>query len=142
MMPQHLIVLKPMYVEAILSGNKTMECRLARRAIVPFHRVEVGDILWLKVSLGPVLARTTVREVFYYDGLTPGKIKELRERFDSEICGTEKYWADRADCRYATLIRLGSIQRIVPFIPGFTMAGPWLVLRGRKEAVFSGIEIN
>lgn len=119
-----------------------MECRLARRAMVPFRSVEVDDLLWLKVSQGPVLARTRVRAVIYYEGLTPGKIRDLRERFDSEIRGTEDFWMDRMDCRYATLIRLGSIQRIEPFDPGFAMAGPWLVLQGRKEAVFSGVRLE
>jgi hypothetical protein len=141
-MPQHLIVLKPKYLDAILAGDKTMECRLTRRAGVPYGAVEVGDILWLKVSLGPVLARAVAREIFYYDHLTPMKISELRQRFDSEICGTEDYWKDRADCRYATLVRLGAIHAIEPFRPDFAIAGPWLILKGKKEAIFSTIKTN
>jgi ASC-1-like (ASCH) protein len=130
---QHLIVLKPIYLDAVLRGEKTMECRLARRAAVPYRAVESGDVLWLKASLGRVLAWANVKEVLYFENLTPAKINDLRDRFNREILGSDDFWVSRRDCRYATMIRFGQIKTIEPFEPGFTLAGPWLVLRGRKE---------
>ena len=138
-MSQHLIVLKPNYLNAVLTGDKTIECRLARRPIPPYHAVQIGDILWLKVSLGPVLARAVVSDVFYHDSLTPAKIKDLRRRFNSGILGTDDYWTDRMDCRYATLICMEAVTPIEPLCPNFKLAGPWLVLKGKKESVFSSI---
>jgi hypothetical protein len=131
-MAEHLAVLKAGYLDAILTGAKTVESRLARVRTPPYHAVEPGDVIWFKVSRGPVLARATAGTVRYFDDLTPARIKKLKSRYGRDIMGTDEFWAGRLDCRYATLIWLEDVHPVEPFLPKFRLAGPWLVLKGRK----------
>ena len=69
---EHLVILKPRFLEHILSGKKKIECRLSRRRTVPFEAVRAGDLLWLKRVSGPIVAQTTARRVWSFE-LTSAK---------------------------------------------------------------------
>ena len=52
----HLAILKRAYLNLILAGEKTIECRLTRMAKPPFGVVKKGQRIYLKESSGPVRA--------------------------------------------------------------------------------------
>ena len=55
-MSHHLVVVKSQYLQKILKGSKTVECRLTKYRQPPFAAVKVGDHLWFKLAGGPVVA--------------------------------------------------------------------------------------
>jgi ASC-1-like (ASCH) protein len=129
---EHLAVLKEPYLNAVITGAKTVECRLSRISSPPFHAVSVGDVIWFKMSRGPVMARAFAEIVEYYDHLTPAKIKKIRSLHQREISGSDEFWDCRLDCRYGSLIWIKDVQPVQPFLPKFRLAGPWLILKGNK----------
>lgn len=128
---EHLAVLKENYLKAVITGAKTVECRLSRTRMIPFQAVGEGDVIWFKMARGPVMARAIADKVEYFDDLSPAKIKMIRSLHQQEILGTNEFWECRMDCRYGSLIWLKEVKSIQPFVPVFRLAGPWLILRGK-----------
>ena len=137
-MAEHLAVLKSRYLKLVISGEKTIECRFGRMRSIPFSVVGVGDTIWFKESRGLVHCSASAGEVRFFENLTPAKIMEIKSQFNGEIQGDDNFWADRINCRYATLIWLEKVHQITPIEPKFRLAGPWLVLKGAKR--LSGLE--
>lgn len=129
MVREHLAVLKKPYLSAILDGRKTVELRLTRIAAPPFGAIESGDRIWLKQSAGPIVARAGAGHVTFLDRLTPDRIRQLRESCQGHVLATDEFWRSRADCRYATLIRLCEVTAVEPFKPKLLVRTPWLVLK-------------
>ena len=79
----HLAILKKPYLDMILDGRKQIESRFSKVRGPAFGRVFVGDRLFLKVSSGPVCATAKVAAVENFDGLTPQRMVEIREKYNS-----------------------------------------------------------
>jgi phage terminase large subunit-like protein len=77
-------------------------------------RIGVGDKLFLKVSSGPVCARGTVKRVLEFENLSPGKMRQLRRKYNGLILGSDEYWAEKRDSRYGVLVWLEGVERIEP----------------------------
>ena len=69
MAKSHLVILKKPYLEAILSGRKTIESRFTKTKRPPFGQIEAGDRLFLKLSSGPVCG-TAVQRIRYAENET------------------------------------------------------------------------
>jgi len=117
----HLVILKKPYLEAILSGDKTVESRLTKTKRPYFGRVLPGDKLFLKQSGGPVCAMAKVAAVKSFENLTPGKITEIKQRYNHLIKGGEEYWQSsgplaesKADCKFGVLVWLKDVEPIEP----------------------------
>lgn len=114
MAKSHLVILKKPYLEAILSGRKTIESRFTKTKCPPFGQIEAGDRLFLKLSSGPVCGRAAVAKVKSFADLTPTKIFELKKRFNHAICGSDQIWQNKLDCRYGLLIWLKGVGSVEP----------------------------
>jgi predicted transcriptional regulator len=110
----HLVILKKFYLDKILDGSKKVELRLTKTAVPPFGCAAVGDILFLKVSSGPVYAVAQVAAVKQFKGLTPAKITQLKAQYNHLICGAESYWQFKSDCPFAVLLWLKNVRSIKP----------------------------
>ncbi len=111
----HIAILKRRYLNLILDGRKTLECRLTRIACPPFRGIEPGEIIRLKESSGPVRAQALVEKVLFFQKLTPRQIEQIRNNYNGEILAPEEFWQDRLDCRYGSLIWLDKVQKITPY---------------------------
>jgi len=129
----HLAILKMPYLQAILTGSKTIESRLTKTKRAPFGCVGIGDTLFLKASSGPVLATTTVAKVEYCQNLTPGRIGKLREKYNDLIRGSDVYWQQKSDCKYATLIWMAEIKKIEPVRISKNDWRAWVVLEQDRD---------
>ncbi len=131
-MAHHLVILKSTYLQHILQGRKTTECRLSRTRRPPFGLVDVGDTLWLKRSGGPVLAKAEVRQVEYIHPLGPNRLMELRSRYHHAIRADPDFFNnDRAaQARFATLIQLSKVREIEPISFGKSDRNAWVLLSG------------
>ncbi len=126
----HLVILHKIYLDRILRGRKTLECRLSRTRRPPFGAVSPGDTLWLKQSGGPVVATATVRRVTFIHPLQEADLANLRTRYADALQAHASFYTERQDARFATLIRLSRVRRIPPFDVQKSNRNGWVVLAG------------
>jgi len=127
-MRRHLAIIKREYLDLILRGEKTLECRLSRIACAPYERISVGEEVLLKESSGPVRGRAQVEQVEFFQGLTPEIIGQIRRQYHHEIKAEPEFWYVRRDCKYGSLIRLGRIEKIRPYRIKRSGLQAWVVL--------------
>ena len=110
----HLVILKKPYLDAILDGRKHVESRINKTKQHAFGRVLTGDILFLKLSSGPVCGMATVEAVKNFENLTPKQITEINEQYNGYIQGSDEYWHSKADCKFGFLVWLKDVRVIEP----------------------------
>ena len=129
----HLATLKRPYIEAILSGCKTVESRFMRTRRDPFGRIRAGDRLFLKVSSGPVCPAADVKRVLEFENLSPGRMRRIKAKYNSLILGSEQYWLERRESRYGVLLWLGGVKCIKPMRISKKDWRAWVVLEAGKD---------
>lgn len=138
-MPLHLAILKQPYIDLILAGRKTVECRLTRNACAPFGRVGPGETILIKQSSGPIMALARAARVLSRQNLTHADVERLQRRYNDRICATSQFWQDRRNARYATLVWLEEVRTVPPFPYPRKGRQAWLVLgdddRQRQPAI-------
>ena len=108
----HVAVLLKPYLDLVLAGDKTVECRMTRQARAPYQMIEPGERIYLKQSAGPYRAAAVAEHVLFESDLTPKRLDEIRRDYNSLICGSDEHWQQKKDSRFATLIWLGDVQPI------------------------------
>lgn len=129
----HLVVLKRPYLEAILAGRKRIESRFTNMRRFFWGRVQPGDKLFLKESSGPVCAVAIVSAVKKFERLTPSKIAEIREQYDSYIGGGDEYWRSKMNCRFCLLVWLKDVRAIGPVKINKRDWRGWVVLTEKEN---------
>ena len=112
---RHLAILKRHYLDLILSGQKSVECRLTRVACAPFGRIAPGERVLLKQSSGPVRGQAVVEKILFFDDLTPRAVQKIRRGYNNLIQALPEYWESRQDCQYCTLVWLSEVRRVEPY---------------------------
>ncbi len=110
----HLAILKGEYLDAIVSGDKTIESRFTKTRRAPWGTISAGDTVYLKVTSGPVRAIAEVGRVCCYEIPGPGDIEAIRAEFGDAIGGSDEYWLDKRNSRYAVLVWLEKVRPIEP----------------------------
>jgi len=136
----HLVILKKPYLDAILEGRKQIESRFTKTKPPAFGQVSVGDILFLKLSSGPVCATATVIEVKNFKNLTPGQIIEIKQRYNHYIKGSDEYWNSKMGCKFGFLVWLMDIKPIKPVRIRKKDWRAWVVLTEKEN--FGLLKIN
>ena len=108
----HIAVLLKPYLDLVLSGRKTIECRLTMQARDPYERIEAGERIYFKQSSGPYRAAASVDHVLFEDGLTPRRVDAIRRDYNDAICGDKLFWQRKRDSNYCTLIWLRDVMPI------------------------------
>lgn len=129
-MRHHLAILRPRYLELILSGRKTIECRFGRRLIPPHGTVRAKDVIWLKQSSGPIHGVAQAGRVESHERIDAAGLQELRGAHGRAICAEPGFWRTRRYVRYVTLIWLDDIKPLPPFRIAKTDPRAWVVLSG------------
>lgn len=127
-MTHHLVILKKIYLDRIIRGSKTTECRLSRTRRPPFGHVAHGDTLWLKQSGGLVLAKAKVCRVEFFAPLEPSRLAKLKRQFADTLQAEPSFFDNYLNAKYATVIRLGPICRISPLRIAKANRCAWVVL--------------
>lgn len=92
-MRRHVAIIStPFILNALLSGEKTVEARLAESKIAPFGAVGHGDQILLKLTGGLVYGQITVDNVLYYDHLDGEAIGKLRKEYGHDMMVGDEYW--------------------------------------------------
>jgi len=124
----HLVVLRPNYLSLILDGTKTMECRLTRTRKPPYGRIQCGDVLWLKVSSGPVLGTATVGFGFMIHPVGIEGIEWIQTQYGDAICAEDGFYGQRLAADFATLTSLTDVKPIDPLFVRKTDRRAWVIL--------------
>lgn len=103
----HLAIVEPCYLDLILSGEKTIECRLSRTRREPLGSVWAGERIYFKARGGRVGCSAVVTRVDEYLDLSAAGIQRLRERYDALVRGSDEFWRSRLAARYAMFAHLG-----------------------------------
>jgi hypothetical protein len=110
----HLVILRPPYLDMILSGDKTVESRLSRRRHPATTRCLPGDVLYLKRTGGDIEGRATVAAIDAYADLDPGGLRALAEQWAGRVAATEPddwYQRLKQDARHALFLTLTDVER-------------------------------
>ena len=102
----HVAIVDPRYVPLILSGAKTIECRLTRSRVPPFECAEPGERIYFKARSGAFRCAAVIRKAEFIALAGPESVIALRTEHDHAVRGDEDYWRSKADARFASLIHL------------------------------------
>lgn len=123
----HLAVFHKEPLNAILSGKKTIESRFTKVKCLPFGRVVKGDRILLKQSAGPVKGEAIVRNVMYFENLSPKKVLDLFKKYPTILAGKEFIKLKKCS-KYATLIFLKDVKKVTPYRVEKKDRRPWVIL--------------
>jgi len=125
----HVAVLLKPYLDMVLAGSKTVECRLTRQACAPFQAIEPGERIYFKQSAGPYGATAIAEQVLFEENLTISRVRELYRSYNHLIRGEREYWMRKKHSRFCTLIWLADLQTVDagPEIPNL-QGRAWLTL--------------
>ncbi len=108
----HVAILMKPYVDLLLKGMKTIECRLTKQARAPYEAIEPAERIYFKQSSGPYQATALVEHVMFVSDLTPRQVVGLQRDYNEQICGDDAFWKWKRNSRYASLIWLRDIQPV------------------------------
>ena len=133
-MTHHLVILKPQYLDLVLVGTKTLECRLSRTRRLPFGAVRPGDRLWLKRSAGPIVAKARAESVESIELNGARSLEMIESRYRVELGVDTEFFRERANTRYVTLIRFDNVRRIPALRIEKRDRRAWIILPGPPKA--------
>lgn len=108
----HIAVLLKPYLDLILAGKKTVECRLTVQARDPYERIEPGERIYFKQSAGPYGATAIAEEVLFENDLTPQRVNAIRRDYNDLICGDSAFWNYKRNSKFCTLVWLKDVKAI------------------------------
>lgn len=111
----HLAIMSKGYIEKILSGEKTIESRFSKNRISPFHRVNVGEKVYLQEVGKSVTAMFEIGDVIYFEDLNEKSIEEIRHKYQAQIAADDSFWKDKKTSKYGTLIFISNPIKVAPF---------------------------
>jgi hypothetical protein len=111
----HLVILRPPYLDMILGGQKTVESRLSRNRHPAATRCHPGDVLYLKRTGGDIEGRASVARIDAYEGLDTDALRALSEQWAGRVAACEPgdwYQRIKQDARYALFFTLADVERL------------------------------
>ena len=109
----HVAVMREPFLQHILNGRKTIESRFSIKRICPFEAAAAGDVVAFKAQSGPIVGVAVVEHAAFYE-LDPSTWRRLRDDFAGPLCATDEFFDQRAQARYASLLRVAAPLRIEP----------------------------
>lgn len=109
---QHVAIVHPWVIDALLDGRKTIESRFSRDKRPPFGRLERGQWIYFRAIGGGYAARARVARVQCLENLTPSQITDLRAEHGRAIGGDGAYWDSVRSARCVTLAHLERCEAV------------------------------
>jgi hypothetical protein len=125
----HLVILRPPYLDMILSGEKTVESRLSKHRHPAATRCAPGDLLYLKRTGGDIEGRARVARIDHYDDLDADRLRALAEHWAGRVVATEPddwYQRIKPDARHALFFTLADVERLRIPTTALPRRLPWL----------------
>ncbi len=105
------------YIEMMFSAEKTIDIKLSDRRIPPYNAINVGDMLYIKESSGPVVGRILIPKVTYHEISDPMEILDILLAIQHRVGLDDEDHARRmfervAGKRYVTLFELAEPEAL------------------------------
>lgn len=129
----HLGIFVEPYLQYVLDGMKTVESRFSTRRCAPYNQVYKGDVVLLKKSSGPIVGLCKVSNAWSYQ-LEKGSWREIRKEYALDLCAQDpKFWAERKDANFVTLMRISNVLTIDPIKFEKRDRRGWVVLQSAAQ---------
>ncbi len=128
----HLGVFIEPYLRFILEGKKTIESRFSVNKHAPFEQVNIGDLLILKRSSGPVCGVCRVSYVWYYR-VDPTTWRQIENYAEALCMDASPFWENKKDASYASLMQIEDVCRIPDLEIDKIDPQSWVVLRPAQK---------
>jgi predicted transcriptional regulator len=117
-MKRHLAIFTPAVAQQILSGKKTIETRFSKHKIAPFGLVEVGDLVYIKISGASIIGQFWVQKVLSFQGLTQKDWELIKTHYGKDLSlGSiemdESFFKQKSDAIFGTLIFISRVERFL-----------------------------
>ncbi len=109
----HLGIFVEPYLTYMLDGEKTIESRFSKKMIIPWNKIALDDIVFVKKSGGDVLAYFKIKDLQFIN-LDEYSIQDIKKKYSKELCVNNEFWELKKDSKYATLIFIKEIVKIKP----------------------------
>lgn len=109
---EHVAIVHPWVIEALLAGRKTIESRFSRDKRPPFGRVEAGQRIYFRTTGGGYAARARIAEAECLEGLTEARVAKIEAEHRSAIGGDDAYWKSARRARCVTLVHLHDCEAV------------------------------
>jgi len=104
-----------------------------KRRPVPWGRIDTGDIVWMKWSGGPIIAKGEVEQVTQIENCTPAKLRSIVK--GTLLHDLAEYWNSRPDSFFGMAIFCRDSewldQLIFPAAKGYMSS--WIVLDNQAK---------
>lgn len=100
-------------IEKILKGEKSVEVRFALEKIVPYQKIQKGDLILLKLSGGKIYGEAIVDNVLFYEDLTPEMVGKLRKEYYEEAGMEDEFWQRSGSKRFVSVVFLTKPKRFL-----------------------------
>lgn len=129
-MHHHLAILYGSYLDEVVSGRKTVECRLGKMGYPPHGAVRPGDLIWFKETSGPVRVVASAQSIRCFRDVTPAMVETIRRQWGREIRASADFWqrGRQMGAEAVTLIWLGNVCPLRPFRVEKRNRRAWVVL--------------
>lgn len=128
-MRHHLVLVRAKYLDLLMSGRKTIECRLSKFRRPPFEAVGHGDLLWFKLPSGPIRAVARTRSCEFHTLDAGDDLQSLMSKHSAGICADAEFLHGAAEwARYCSLIWIESIVGLGPMPVVKSDQRAWVVL--------------
>lgn len=107
---EHVAIIAPVFADRILSGRKTIECRLTKVRGPAFESVHAGDLVHFREAGGGFRVTATVAGALHIRSLTARSLRAIRDLFGAEIAADESFWRSRMGAKFASLVWLADIR--------------------------------
>ncbi len=129
----HIAIMHKAFLDNIIAGTKTIESRWYVTKRAPYGKIKKGDVIYFKLSGGPVTTTATVIDAKFFD-LKYTSFKELYEKYGraigfSSLQEMNKFAKNK---NYCTLAFLEDVKQITPFAidkTGFGNANAWIIVK-------------
>lgn len=129
----HLAVMVEPYLRFILDGSKTVESRFSVHRIAPYERVEIGDVILLKRTGGPIVGICQVSQRWFYK-LDPHSWQTIKQNFTQALCAQDpSFWKQRKSASFATLMRVKHVRSISPITISKRDRRGWVIVHSSES---------
>ncbi|MFA5797732.1 MAG: hypothetical protein WC916_06915 [Candidatus Woesearchaeota archaeon] len=133
----HLAIMHKQFLDKIIAGTKTIESRWYVTKRAPYGKITVGDVIYFKLSGGPVTTKASVQDALFFD-LNHTPITELYHKYGRAIGFNDlKEMNEFAKNKnYCTLAFLEDVKPITPFAinkTGYGNANAWIIVKNIKD---------
>jgi hypothetical protein len=131
----HVAILTEPYLRLILEHKKTIESRFSVHRCIPYNRVNIGDVLLLKRSGGPIVGLASVTQTWFYR-LTATPLDEVKRLFDEDLCISDPaFWESQQRAEFASFMRLRHVCTIAPLTYIKKDRRAWVILQPSQRSL-------